>query len=38
MKTIDEQLNEKMEKQRKQKIRREKKRAKLISDFKEGKI
>lgn len=38
MKTITEQLNELIEKQRKQKIRREKKRAKLISDFIEGRI
>ena len=38
MKTITEQLNELIEKQRKQKIRRQKKREKLIRDFKEGKI
>lgn len=38
MRTITQQLNELIEKKRKQKIRREKKREKLIHDFKEGKI
>ena len=38
MKTITEQLNELIEKQRKQKIRRQKKREKLINEFKENKI
>lgn len=38
MKNIDQQLNELIEKQRKQKIRREKKRTKLIEDFKAGKL
>lgn len=38
MKNIDQQLKELIEKKRRQKIRREKKRAKLIEDFINGKI